>query len=186
MRSDVRSMRSILDDPLSWPSCRVLFYIPDVDMLGRCHAGQPIHSPSPGLQRVAPSTGPSVRLSCILGRKAAPKHISTLVLGCEDCVLTRLFLSSKRIRLSQRAWFWFHLTVALSTTSESSRQAAKYQSCPWCPFTALWTVIGGEGGVEEIHHVDPEWADIKSDCNRSMGDRILALCFVLIFCLSLN
>lgn len=52
------------------------------------------------------------------------------------------FLSSKRIRLSrwQRAWFWFHLTVALSTKpplnhlDKLKMGAAKYQ---WCIFTIL-------------------------------------------------
>lgn len=113
------------------------------------------------------------------------------------------FLSSKRIRLSrwQRARFWFHLTVALSTKPPLNHLDKLPNTsgalCPWCPLTALWSVIGGEVGMEEIHYVDTERAEIKSVCHWLTvtsrweqefwpGDQILALCFVVMFCLSLN
>lgn len=100
------------------------------------------------------------------------------------------FLSSKRIRLSrwQRAWFWFHLTVALSTKPPLNHlDKLPNTSGALCTFTILSLVSfdsslvcdrwRGWNGRNSLcgHRMswDQECLSL-TDCNKSMGARILA------------
>lgn len=131
----------------------------------------------------------AVRLSCILGRKAY-FHPCAWLRGLCSLGHTWHFLSSKRIRLSrwQRAWFWFHLTVALSTKPPLNHlDKLPNTSGALCTFTILSLVSfdsslvcdrwRGWNGRNSLcgHRMswDQECLSL-TDCNKSMGARILA------------